>query len=220
LPLYIESVAVFVLAGGGSTRMGKDKALLALNGVTLIERAIQLLGSIGLEPVIVASREDLAIYAPVVPDLRSGCGPLSGIEAGLKHACATKRKALFIPVDVPLLSSALLLQMIERAWLTDALVTIPRSLGQEQPLSAVYDVALLPAISQALDAGDYKVMRVVLKAAMELGGPQAIDCYDIETSGAATTNAAPRPAAPPFLNCNTPADFLLAEFCLSGQQVQ
>ena len=200
--------------------MGTDKALLRLNGVTLTERAVRLLQSIGFEPRIVASREDLAFYAPVVPDLRSGCGPLSGMEAGLKHAHTPNKKALFIPVDLPLLSAALLLRMLERAWLTDALVTIPRALGQEQPLSAVYDCALLPAISQALDAGDYKVMRVVMNAAMELGGSQTIDCYDIEMSGAATTKDVSRPTAPAFLNCNTPPDFRMAEFCLSGQQVQ
>jgi molybdopterin-guanine dinucleotide biosynthesis protein A len=203
----------FVLAGGASSRMGTDKALLKFGDRTLVEHALMLLASLDLSPRIVGSREDLARYAPVVADLRPGCGPLSGIEAGL---LASKTEyALFIPVDLPLLPAVLLRQMMDRVLLTEAKVTVPRFLGHEQPLCAIFHRDLLPAISDALSQGDYKVMRVVERAALALGGAQVMDRYDVET--AMTVN--PRPLAGrlhrAFLNCNTPGDFRRL-----GQQLQ
>jgi molybdopterin-guanine dinucleotide biosynthesis protein A len=191
--------------------MGTDKALMRVHGMTLIERAIQLIRSIGCSPKIVGSREDLAAYATVVADLHPGRGPLSGIEAGLLDAAGTSEAALFIPVDTPLLTPALLLQLLDRAWLTGALVTMPRSLGCEQPLCAVYHRDLLPAVSQALDAGDHKVTRVVKQAALALGGPMGVDIFDVETTMAAGEAPAGTLLHVAFLNCNTQTDFRIVE---------
>lgn len=195
------AVSAFVLAGGGSTRMGTDKALLRLQDVTLIERALHLLRSIGLHPGIVGTRADLKEYAAIVPDLRERCGPLSGLEAGLRvsHNALT----LFIPVDLPLLPPTLLTRLIRRAQVTNALATIPRILGQPQPLAAVYHRDLLPAVSTALALGDYKVMRIVQQACVALGRP--IDMFNAEAVTTACSDYAdwPRVPALAFLNCNT-----------------
>ena len=215
-------VEAFVLAGGASKRMGTDKAMLRLGGETLVERALRLLRSLGFSPKIVGSREDLSAFAPVVRDLRSGCGPLSGIEAALQNLSFGKKKAVFIPVDAPLLPPAFARQMLYRAYLTDAMVTLPRSLGQEQPLCAIYDRRLLPEISAALDAGDYKVTRVMKQAALAKGGPQSFDCYDIEVALAAAGDYADWPAMTHtlFLNCNTTTEFDTASAWLDRQEVQ
>ena len=218
LDAYTSQYAAYVLAGGASSRMGTDKASLRLGNLTLVEHALQLLRSVRLEAFIVGSRDDLSAYGEVVPDLRPGCGPLSGIEAGLQHAARRgKAKALFLPVDLPLLPTAFLRQMIDRACLTDALATVPRFLGHEQPLCAIYDCALLPAISLAIDTGDYKVMRVIRQATAA-----SLDCFDVETTLAAGGDHSGWPAATHrmFLNCNTPKDFHSAEFYLHAQQVQ
>src|SRR3984885_5429439 len=92
----------FVLAGGRSTRMGQDKALLQLAGRSLVDVALDKLRVIGVNaPRIAAARSDLSSHAPVVPDLHPGCGPLSGIEAALE--ATTCPLNLFLPVDMPLL---------------------------------------------------------------------------------------------------------------------
>jgi molybdenum cofactor guanylyltransferase len=76
-------VNAFVLAGGRSTRMGRDKALLELEGHPLIDHALAKLRALGFSPRIAGSRPDLASFAPFVPDNYPQQGPLGGIEAAL-----------------------------------------------------------------------------------------------------------------------------------------
>lgn len=208
-PVISSATDAFVLAGGASSRMGTDKALLYFQDVPLIERALDLLRSIGLTPRIVGRRPDLEKYAPVIPDVREQCGPLSGIEAGLL-ACSGEA-AIFFPVDVPLLPATFLTWLLRRAELTQTPATIPRILGQPQPLVAVYGRALLPVITKTLDEGDYKVMRVIQRGAAILGS--AVDIFSIETVSTASSGYEgwPAIAANAFLNCNTPEDLTRAE---------
>jgi molybdopterin-guanine dinucleotide biosynthesis protein A len=73
-----------VLAGGGSTRFGSDKALAELEGRTLISRAVDALSGL-CEFVVVVGRETAP--APTLPDWpRPGMGPLAGIAAALHLA--------------------------------------------------------------------------------------------------------------------------------------
>src|ERR1700746_781805 len=119
----------FVLAGGRSTRMGQDKALLQWAGRTLLERALDKLRTLPLAaaPRIAGARSDLSSHAGVVADLHPGCGPLSGIEAAL--AARTRPLNVFLPVDTPLLPAQFLFWRLQRAETTGALMTIPRING-------------------------------------------------------------------------------------------
>ena len=103
-------VGGYVLAGGRSSRMGRDKALLELAGKPLIEHAVTKLRRVCAEVHILAGAEGehagLARYAPLVHDLHPGCGPISGIEAALTHT--THDWNLILAVDVPFLPTALL----------------------------------------------------------------------------------------------------------------
>jgi molybdenum cofactor guanylyltransferase len=195
----------FVLAGGRSSRMGQDKALLEVGGRSLVEIALDKLRSIGLAaPRIAAARSDLSSYAPVVPDLHPGCGPLSGIEAAL--AATTQPLNVFLPVDMPLLPARFLTWMVQRAGITGALVTVPRINGRPQPLCAVYHRDLLGSISASLLAGDYKVMPAVSAAAL---GPQALDVFDTERLASTHPELlgfSPLPLYRWFHNCNLPED--------------
>jgi molybdopterin-guanine dinucleotide biosynthesis protein A len=195
----------FVLAGGRSTRMGQDKALLQVGGRSLVELALDKLRSIGVAaPRIAAARSDLSSYAPVVPDLHPACGPLSGIEAAL--AATTQPLNVFLPVDMPLLPSRFLSWMLLRAEITGALVTVPRINGQPQPLCAVYHRDLLRPITASLLAGNYKVMPVVRAAA---GQSQMVDVFDTERSASTDRELvgfSPLPLYRWFHNCNLPED--------------
>ena len=90
----------FVLAGGRSTRMGTDKALLHYAGRPLIAHAVDLLRPRELNPTSWECDLILLLYAPVVEDLHPDCGPLGGIEAAL--ASSSSDWNLFLPVDLPL----------------------------------------------------------------------------------------------------------------------
>ena len=90
-----------VLAGGRSSRMGTNKALLELNGETLLKRAMQLLEQAGCRQVLISG--NYYGYRCVLDSAQ--LGPLSGIAAGLE-ACQTE-KLLILPVDMPYMSSEL-----------------------------------------------------------------------------------------------------------------
>lgn len=100
------SIAGYVLAGGKSSRMGQDKALLQLGGQTLIELAVAKLQQVCAEVFILSSRPELTAFAPLVPDLHPGCGPLGGVEAALLHSRYDWN--LFLAVDMPFISASFL----------------------------------------------------------------------------------------------------------------
>lgn len=192
----------FVLAGGQSTRMGRDKALVILSGWPLIEHALDKLRVLGFSPRIAGSRPDLATFAPVIPDSYPRAGPLGGMEAAL--AVSDAEQNLFLPVDLPQLPVKFLSWMIERVSLTNALATIPRLQGRPEPLCAVYNRALLSRVQASLLAGDAKVMHAVERAARETGF--RIDSFDVEPIAAAHSWDQPIPVHNWFQNLNTPAD--------------
>ena len=101
----------FVLAGGRSSRMGRDKALLQFRGRPMVEIAVEKLRSFCAEVSIAGNREDLSCFAEVVHERRVDEGPGSGIETGLQ--VCRQEWALFIPVDVPLVPGSLLRRYAE-----------------------------------------------------------------------------------------------------------
>jgi molybdenum cofactor guanylyltransferase len=195
-------VNAFVLAGGLSTRMGRDKVLLELGGRPLIEHALEKLRGLGFLPRIVGSRSDLAVFAPVIPDIHSQAGPLGGIEAAL--AASDSAQNLFLPVDLPWLPAECLRWMVERVEKTDALATIPRLQGQPQPLCAVYSKALLPHVQAALAAHDAKVTNAVERARNASG--LRVDTFDVESIAASQSWETKLPVHKWFDNINTPAE--------------
>jgi len=194
----------WVLAGGASTRMGRDKALLEIDGRPLIALALDKIRALGFTPRIAGSRPDLAAFAPFVPDNFPGCGPLAGIEAALRASDADLH--LFLPVDLPSLPVQFLRWMIRRAEGSHAAATIPVLAGRPQPLCAVYNRRLLPRLRKALEAGRFKVMTAVEAAA----AGQPIDAFEVEILAASLIPAS-WPAVPPiqdwFRNVNTPDEY-------------
>jgi molybdopterin-guanine dinucleotide biosynthesis protein A len=152
-----EHCAAFVLAGGKSSRMGRDKASLSLNGQTLLQRALSTLHEICDDVCILGSRQ---IYsdqgAPVIEDIIPECGPLGGIHAALTHTRADVN--LIIAVDTPFLSASFLRFLVSRAVESNATVTTPEIAGYTQPLCAVYSREFLPIAEQSLKAGKYKIV--------------------------------------------------------------
>ncbi len=93
--------SVLVLSGGKSSRMGRDKALLQLDGETLLERSKRLGEALGAQQVLVSRNEP-----GFIQDLVHDAGPMAGIAAALPH-CLTNW-LLVLPVDMPLLTPAAL----------------------------------------------------------------------------------------------------------------
>lgn len=136
--------AGLVLAGGASSRMGRDKALLPWNGGTLLDQAIAILADFGADPILVSGNRP---GLESIPDQRPGQGPLGGLAAALSARPALAgRWLMVIPVDMPLLDMATLRRLGGAA--------------RENGVGAVHDRHPLPLavradseLAEAVDAG-------------------------------------------------------------------
>jgi molybdopterin-guanine dinucleotide biosynthesis protein A len=151
----MQDAAAFVLAGGRSSRMGRDKALVPVGERTFLQIALDNASAVCPKPIIVGPRSLYASYGEVIEDLVPGCGPLSGIHAAL--SVTTSDLNLVVSVDMPLMDSKFLPWLISTAATDKAVATVPRSGGRLQPLCAVYRRTILPEIEAALAHGRYKV---------------------------------------------------------------
>ena len=184
----------FVIAGGKSSRMGTDKAFLNFGGQTLLDRALEVVGSV-CDSVTVVGDPDKFEYRSVVPDVFPGCGPLAGIHAGLAHSTAELN--LMLAVDMPFVSKELLGFIFATAENSDAIITVPRAGQGLQPLCAVYRLDFLTVAEQALRAGKYKIDAAFPGVAVRV----------IEEDELAPLGLSERS----FFNVNTPQDSLAAE---------
>ncbi len=89
---------LFILAGGKSQRMGRDKSRIRINGVSLLTRVKQVAVSCG-QPV-----------KTIRTDAITNCGPLSGLYTGLSRA--RTRWCLFLGCDMPLISRLTLTEIM------------------------------------------------------------------------------------------------------------
>lgn len=205
----VPDAAGFVLAGGQSSRMGRDKALLQWGTGTLAQNALAILREAGLTAAIAGARApELAAFAPVVPDAEPDQGPLGGICAAL--ASTQARWAVFIPVDQPLLPASLLRYMLHHARTTEQAVTLASVAGYSQTFPAVVAGAALPMLRQAFHAGKGGCFTAFQAAATALGQAPAVLPVELLAQTGQVGHAAALPPVRWFLNINTPADLRLA----------
>ena len=147
---------IAILAGGQSRRMGTDKAVLEIGGLSLLERAARLALAAAL-PVVVVGRECPNGWplpaVPFLPDAVPGRGPLGGLHTALGYHV---RAALVLALacDLPRLTADALAWLLAQATAQSG----PHGLavlhdGQWEPLFSVYDPACLPLIEGLLESG-------------------------------------------------------------------
>jgi molybdenum cofactor guanylyltransferase len=201
----------WVLAGGRSLRMGEDKAGLLVAGRRLLDHMLGKLRALGLRARVAGLRAPVVENAAeVFTDAHPDCGPLSGMETALARSEAAL--VMVLGVDLPLLPTEFLAWMLERALTTGAVVTMPRLLGKPQPLCAVYRRELVPGITAALEAGDYRVMDMVERAT----AAGRLDCFDAERVASTGAWRSAVPTHQQFMNCNTPAELKVAQRLLAS----
>jgi molybdopterin-guanine dinucleotide biosynthesis protein A len=223
----------FVLAGGRSSRMGRDKAFLRLAGKPLIEHAVTKLRRACDEVSILGNDPGLEDYAPIVPDIHPGCGPMGGMEAALLHPHSWHEWNLFLPVDVPFLPTAYLLAWAQHglrsAEKKGAIVWIFTVDGVPQPTVALIHRAVGPFLTESLERREYKLLPALERAAGELaernGFQRGEGLWKIpywsglrsrpgpkpKESWRYTTAAQERESARWFANLNAPEEFAEAE---------
>jgi len=168
-------LAGFVLAGGRSARMGRNKALLPYSDTVLvlfIARTLEAVaGSVGL----VGPPEQLSrLGLPVIPDLRPGHGPLAGIEAAL--AASSAEWNLVVACDMPGLSRPVLAGLAAAAKRSPADAVVAVSGQGPEPMCAAWRRSTaLPVVRLALDEGRRKLHDVLSRLRIELWRPPGND---------------------------------------------
>jgi molybdenum cofactor guanylyltransferase len=159
-----RQVAGFILAGGASSRMGRDKGLLDFGGVPLILHTARLIEPLVAEVTVVGSpRRYAKLGMHVIADdvqaqsrsSSSGYGPLAGIATAL---VATRSPwNLILACDLPYLSAEWIDWLLSRALRSRGEAVVPRTEHGIEPLAAVYRRECGAQIAGALTRGVRKV---------------------------------------------------------------
>lgn len=135
-----------VLAGGRSRRMGRDKALLAFDGGTLLQRQVRALESLCARVAVSGAYAGFDCIA----DMRPDAGPLAGLQAA---SAAWHGALLAVPVDMPLMTAELLAELVQAR---------QPAHFEGHPLPAFFpDARALAEAADALLSGDDRSVRAL-----------------------------------------------------------
>jgi molybdopterin-guanine dinucleotide biosynthesis protein A len=145
-----------IMAGGKSSRMGVDKALVPLLGKPMIEHVLDRVGDMGTEQIIVTNDPQKYSYLglPLFSDIYVNHGPLGGLHAALAHAAGDH--VLVVACDMPWLNRSLLEYMVSIRASAD--VIVPRWTRFPEPLHAVYSRSCLEPVVASLEAQNLKLI--------------------------------------------------------------
>jgi molybdopterin-guanine dinucleotide biosynthesis protein A len=187
-----DGIAGYILAGGQSSRMGRDKAMLAPGGTPLLMRTATLLAPLAGPPIIVGPPTRYsALGYDVIPDDAPSIGPLGGIATALRHS--NQPWNLIVGCDLPFLTSLWLDYLIGRAVESNADAVIPQSDAGAEPLCAMYRKTCVTTLLAAIAQGTRKVTDAFAGLKIDAVTPREWKPFD--ESGHL------------FKNMNTPEDF-------------
>jgi molybdopterin-guanine dinucleotide biosynthesis protein A len=227
----------FVLAGGKSSRMGRDKATLELAGKPLIEHAVAKLKRVCEQVSVLGENPALGPYGPLVADVHAGCGPIGGIEAAL--LATNSEWNLIFPVDMPFVPTGVLDNWIwsvlnERPrWfrrVVDTRLSMLAVNSQEFPTLLLIHRDVLPYLQESILRGEYKLILALNGAADAIARARGVTSKRVFWKTQYDEPYAPKkwnadePWKPnwtytpahgetfdEFVNLNTPEDFAEAE---------
>jgi len=194
--LHTSDLAALVLAGGLSTRLGKDKAFLDIDGRTLLERVTDRLHGLFREILIVTSQRgrdlirenglEFGREVSLITDLYPGKGSMGGVYSGL--AVSSTYHNLVVACDMPFLNPRLVAHLTQKAQGFD--VVIPRLKGVLEPLHAIYSKDCLGPLKRLLDVEHLKIidlfpevkMRYIEEDEIVPLDPQLLSFFNINTA--------------------------------------
>ena len=183
----------FILVGGASSRMGTEKALLDLGGLSFVERIHTALSAITTKTSLVGATETRAVWPqlPAVPDIHVKWGALGGLHAAL--AAARAEWAAVVACDLPFVTGELFVRLASLRENFDAVVPVQTD-GRRQPLCALYRARATSEHAAQLIAEGERRPRALLK--------------QVRTRHVAFEELSDLPDADRFfINVNTPADY-------------
>lgn len=172
----IKDVTGVILAGGKSLRYGRNKALVKIDGIPLIERVINVMGSLFRHLILITNTPDEYSYLklPMHEDLIKGLGPLGGIFTALMTI--RNEAGFFVACDMPHLNRELIHHMVEVRYDFDAVV--PRTQEGTEALHALYGKRCLPPIKRLIDSSQYQTLRFFPKVSVRYVDENEIRRFD------------------------------------------
>ena len=195
----IPGITAAILAGGASSRMGTNKALLKVDGDTMISRTYRTLIKLFHEVIVVTNTPEEYDFLPCrkVPDIFNDFGSIAGLHSALVHS--TTERTFVTACDMPFVDSGVIRYLCELQQ-SGFEAVIPYSSGGQEPLHAVYSAECLPILENAIKGKQRKIIDILTEMKTRLVPWEEIQI--IENSATA------------FLNVNTPEEF----GALNGEQ--
>ncbi len=198
----------YLLAGGGSTRFGRDKALVEIDGIPMLLRIRVLLGGVSQAVTVIAPPlRYAALGVTAVSDRWEGQGPLAGIITALlstRESGAVAEWNLIVGCDMPFLTREWLSYLAQRAFVSRAEVVTPRSPLGLEPLCACWRTSAAAKLKNVFDGGVRKITEAMKSLEMEV--VDEADWKRFDSAGRL------------FWNMNTLADFDEAKRILEAQR--
>jgi molybdopterin-guanine dinucleotide biosynthesis protein A len=198
--MYYDVTGI-ILAGGKSSRMGVNKAMLKYEGMSIIEHTAELMRSLFPRVIIITNdtNEYKFLGLEMFKDLFPGNGPLGGIHSGLSHSKTEKN--FIVSCDMPLISKELVQFITE--FKTAYPITLARAEGHIQQLCGIYSRSVLkPAESLCKNSfspvKNEEKRRCRVLNLINTTGAEIIESFDI-----------PFYSDDMFMNMNKPEDYEL-----------
>lgn len=152
-----QEVTGIILAGGASSRMGKDKGLCEFRGKALIDYSIEVLTPL-CEKILISSNNIVEYQKfgyQVVIDEYKNIGPIGGIYSSLRKS--TTIQNLIISCDTPFLNTQLFEYILANS--DNYEIVVPEH-GNSfiEPLAAYYSSDIIPRLESSIQRNDYKLI--------------------------------------------------------------
>lgn len=156
----MSKITGIIFAGGKSSRMGQNKALVKYKRQRLIDRTIQLIKS-SCDYLLISSNVPLKdVPYALVPDLIPNIGPLGGLYSVLTKT--TTSGNIVLACDVPNIEPEFFDTLLSKSKGYDAVIPrLPN--GKLEPLVAFYSKSIIPVIEEQIKNEDFKLVNLIFK---------------------------------------------------------
>lgn len=192
-----SNITGIILAGGKSTRMGKNKSLLKIDELTVIERVIRLMSSIFNDVILITNtpEEYKFVDIPIYKDIFEYRGPLAGIHSGLSNSTADDN--FIISCDIPLINPEMINHVVN--YKSNKLIRIGRANNHAQTLFGMYSKKILSYLENILDQNNNESIKQNKFSVFRLLDKVDHEVIDLETCEGYTEHL--------FYNMNRPEDY-------------
>ncbi len=189
----IEGITGVILAGGASQRMGSNKALLEVDGNSIIARTYRTLAGIFHEVIIVTNSPLDYDFLPCrkVPDIYANFGSIAGLHSALTHSSTAE--TFVTACDMPFLDQSIIRYLCHLQQVEGLEATIPDSEGGQEPLHGVYSSVCKDIFERAIQSGERKVVDILKKIKI-----RKVTYDEVQSIGGQSVS---------FLNVNTPEEY-------------